>query len=104
MLVEQYSQHFQYRSTCTTVWLLPLGIGMTEDVFHAVGNFPERMDMFISFVIPGQGQCSQQFVLTSWQICHLVHLTWLCPMTTTSPGSHLRCKVSAQGMSLGQAD
>ena len=24
-----------------------------EDVFHAVGNFPERIDIFMSVVIPG---------------------------------------------------
>jgi D-mannonate dehydratase len=33
--------------------LFPFGIGTTDDVFQAVGNFPERIDMFMSFVIPG---------------------------------------------------
>ena len=33
--------------------MFPFGIGTTDDVFQAVGNFPEQIDMFMSFVIPG---------------------------------------------------
>ena len=36
----------------TLEWLLPLGTGTTEDVFQAEGNFPEQIDVFISFVSP----------------------------------------------------
>lgn len=35
------------------MWLFPLGIGTMEDVFHALGKLPDRIDAFISFVIPG---------------------------------------------------
>ena len=35
------------------MWLFPLGIGTIEDVFQALGKLPDRMEAFMSFVIPG---------------------------------------------------
>ena len=35
------------------MWLLSFGTGTTEDVFHAVGSLPERIVVFMSFVILG---------------------------------------------------
>ena len=87
------------------MWLLPLGIGTTEDVFHAVGNFPERMDVFISFVIAGAMLTAVCFNIMADMLSGPFDLVVSNDnKSTTSPGSHLRFKVTAQGMSLGQAD
>ena len=80
----------------------PFGIGTTEDIFHAVGNFSEQIDVFMSIVIPGAMLTAVRFSIVADILSG--PLNFVVSNAKAFPESYFLCTETPQGKSFGLVD